>query len=188
MVYSDKYKFIYYAIPKTGSRSIQSHLIKYGVGCITGWKFNHDNYEEVKKRIGKERSDNYLKFSFFRDPRSLLISIFFFNRHQWNYPPNKTAVLEWLHHYRGGDPYSPYIFDKEGNVVLDFIGRLEYLNEDLKTVCEKIGIPIPEKVPHIGAQNVKGRVSCEEYYEEPGLLRKIREIFSNSLRVLDYDL
>jgi len=186
MVYSDEYKFIYYAVPKTGSRSIQKHLENYGIRSRKGWDPNHDNYVQVKKKIGEEKSNNYFKFSFFRDPRSLLISTYFYNRHGWNLPFHKGAVIEWLNAYKGGDPYLPYIFDEKGSVILDFIGRLEHLNEDLKTVCEKINIPFPEKIDHIGAQNERGRVPYKEYYDT-ALLNKIKNVFSKSLSVLNYD-
>ena len=63
MVYSGEYKFIYYAVPKTGSRSIQKHLENYGIRSRKGWDPNHDNYVQVKKKIGEEKSKNYFKFS-----------------------------------------------------------------------------------------------------------------------------
>ena len=187
MVYSDKYKFIYYAVPKTASRSIQDHLKNYGVRSRAGWNPNHDNYDQVKEKLGDEKSNNYLKFSFFRNPWSMLISHYFFNRSQLNLPPHKKAVIEWLNTYRGGDPYIPYIFDKDGDVILDFIGKMENINEYLKIICKKLNIPIPKEISHIGRQNIKGRVHYKEYYEDPALRQKIKNIFSKSLSVLKYE-
>lgn len=186
MVYSDQYKFIYYAIPKTASRSIQEYLKGYGIRSRTGWNPNHDNYAQVKEKLGDEKNKNYLKFSFFRSPWSMLISHYFFNRSKLNLPPHKKAVIEWLNTYRG-DPYIPYLFDENGNVILDFIGKLENINEDFKIICEQLGIPAPKTITHVGKQNVKGRVHYKEYYEDPALVAKISNAFSKSNSILKYE-
>ena len=186
MVYSDEYKFIFFAVPKTGSRTIQDYLQDYGIRSPKGWAPNHDNYEQVKKRLGDERFERYFKFSFFRNPWSLLISTFFYNRHKFNLPPDKNNVIWWLNSYRGTDPYAPYIFDKNGNVALDFIGKLEHIKKDLREVCEKISIPVPETLAQTGKQSVKGRLYYTEYYEDLRLRERIKEIFAKSNSVLNY--
>lgn len=187
MVYSDTYKYIFYAVPKTGSRSIQEYLEKYGKRSQKGWVPNHNNYEQVKTELGKERCDAYLKFAFFRNPWSWLISLFFFNRHIYNYPPHKKGVIEWLSTYRSDDPFAPYLFDKEGNIVLDFIGKLEHVDRDFKIVCEKMGLPPPQTTYHIGKQDVKGRLYYTAYYDDnPKLIKKVGDMFSRSNKILKY--
>lgn len=187
MTYSDQYNFIYLAVPKTGSRSIQEYLQKYGIRSAKGWDPNHDTYEIVKKKLGEEKCKKYFKFSFFRNPWSMLISAFFFNKHRHNFPTGKNGVIEWLNYYRGGDPYVPYIFDENDHVILDFIGKIEHLQEDFKTICNKINIPYPENVPHLGKQVFGERLHYTEYYEDPKLRDKIRLMFSKSLSVLNYE-
>lgn len=188
MIYSDPYKFIFYAVPKTGSRSVQDHLQKFGIRSKTGWDPNHDDYEIVKKKIGEERSKNYLKIAFFRNPWSLLVSLFFYNRLRNDLSPDKKTVIEWLNMYRGGDPYIPYIFDKDGNVILDFIGKLENINEDLKILCDKLHLPVPKVTPYIGKQSVRGKLPYQEYYESPILKEKVKNMFSKSNTILKYEL
>lgn len=184
MVYSDDRKFIFLSIPKTGSRSIQDYLQNFGICTKRGWTPNHNNYKQVMKELGKERQE-YFKFAFFRNPWSLLISIFFWNRYKHGLPLNKKTVIEWLNAYRGGDSYVSYLFDEEGNIALDFIGKLENINKDLKIVCEKINIPVPEKIFHTGKQNITGRVHYTAYYDIP-LKERVQDMFSKSLSVLKY--
>ena len=186
MVYSDEHNYVFLAIPKTGSRTIQDHLQAFGIRSRVGWSPNHDNYEQVKKQLGEERFKKYFKFSFFRNPWSLLISTFFYNRHKLNLPSDKNTVVWWLNSYRGTDSYTPYLFDKEGNVALDFVGKLENIGEDLRSVCDKIKIPVPETIAQIGKQSVKGRLHYTEYYEDPRLRVRIKEIFARSNSILNY--
>jgi len=187
MIYSHQHKFIFFAVPKTGSRTIQDYLQDYGQRSPKGWSPNHDNYGQVKEKAGKERLNEYFKFAFFRNPWSLLISNFFYNRHTLNLPPDKRSVIEWLNTYRGTDSYEPYLFNEEGNPVLDFVGKLEHIDEDLKTVCEKINIPVPGKLPQTGKQNVNGRLHYTEYYEDLRLRERIGEIFAKSNSILKYE-
>ncbi len=187
MVYSDEYKFIFLAVPKTGSRTLQSYLKDYGIKTPEGWSPNHDNYQQVKEVLGEERFRDYFKFAFFRNPWSLLISIFFFNRYKHGLPLNKKTVIEWLNSYRGSDSYAPYMFDEEGNVALDFMGRLERIEEDFKTVCQKINIPVPKNLPVKGKENVGGRLHYTAYYEDMHIKEKIRAVFTQSNSVLKYE-
>jgi hypothetical protein len=39
-----------------------------------------------------------------------------------------------------------YLSDMNGNILLDFVGRFENLNQDFATICEKIGI-VPFEIP-----------------------------------------
>jgi len=187
VICSDEYQFIFYAVPKTGSRSMQNFLQRYGRRSVTGWSPNHNNYEEVKSDVGIEKSNKYFKFAFFRNPWAMLVSMYFYNMHIWGLNAKKDSVVNWLNTYKGGDPYIPYIFDNEGNAILDFMGKLENSREDLKTVCKMLKIPISGELSHIGKQHVKGRLDYRAYYESPVLVEKIRKIFSKSLSVLNYD-
>jgi len=184
MVYSDQYKFIFLAVPKTGSRTIQDYLQNYGIRSKKGWNPNHDGYEDAIKNVERDPSE-YFKFAFFRNPWSLLISIFYYNRHTHSFPPTRKGVMEWLYYYRGGDSYVPYLYDKNGNMVLDFIGKLEHIDEDFKIVCEKLKLPVPIEIPHVGKQAVKGRLHYTEYYE-PQMRDKIAGMFSKSNAILNY--
>ena len=132
------------------------------------------------------RCHEYFKFAFFRNPWSFLVSLFFHNRTVHQLPFKKDTITEWLNMHRG-DSFAPYIFDKDGNVILDFIGKLENIEEDLKIVCEKIDIPAPKNTYHIGKQKDREKLYYKEYFESPVLVEKIRNIFSKSLDVLKYE-
>lgn len=185
MTYSDQYKFIYIAVPKTGSRSIQDYLQSYGIRSPTGWSPNHDNYEQTRKKLGNKKCDEYFKFSFFRNPWARAVSLFFYNKHVGGLLPNKQNFAQWLR-FSFGEDYISYIYDESGKIILDFIGKLEHLDKDFKIICEKINLPVPEKLPHIGKQSYGGRLHYTEYYT-PELIERVRNLYAKSLDILNYE-
>ncbi len=187
MTYSDQYKYIFWAVPKTGSRTVQEHLQHHGIRSKLGWEPNHDTYEQVKEKLGADKCEEYFTFAFFRNPWSLLISTFFFNKHKYQLPEDKKTVTQWLNTFRGPDPFVPYLFDKDGNQILDYVGKLERINKDFKFVCEKVGIPEPRSSTHIGRQVSSQRRHYTDYYDSPALINRIGDIFSKSLSILNYE-
>mgnify|MGYP006279717631 CR=1 FL=1 len=59
------------------------------------------------------------------------------------------------------NPQSDWIYDKNGNLMVDFIGKVENLNEDIDKVFEIIGIN--GKIPHL---NKTKRKKYKKYYTE----------------------
>ena len=186
MTYSDIHKYIFLAVPKTGSRTVQEHLKHHGTRSKKGWDPNHDTYEQVKEKLGEDKCKEYYTFAFFRNPWSLLISTFFYNKHKFHLTEDQKTITQWLNSYGGSDPFVPYLFDKDGNQILDFVGKLEHIDRDMKFVCDKLGIPHPEPTTHIGKQDNPKRIHYTEYYT-PQLVEKFRNIFGRSLSVLKYE-
>lgn len=60
---------------------------------------------------------------------------------------------------------TPYYFDSRGNERLDYVLRFEHLNEDYKTLCEKIGVPY-EPLPQLKTKTRKSRDYREMYTPE----------------------
>ena len=171
---SHKYKFVYIAIPKTGSESVRASLDGYSnirsVGDKTSPYYWHTKATDLKKHFRERNWDwgRYFKFTFVRNPWDMLVSLYKYFQH------NKTLSLPrdggpefksfLLNRIRESSPsvvtHSIYYTEGE-DVLVDFIGKFENLQEDFNIICDKIGIP-HQKLPHKNATKHK---HYTEYYD-----------------------
>jgi hypothetical protein len=130
--------------------------------------------------------DDYFKFTFVRNPWAREVSMYSYKQkmaHEWKHglakfskkiptdliqgkncnefikkhPTLKDAIMK-THITSQYD----FIYDKNGKQLIDFIGKLENLQEDFNTICDKIGIP-KQKLPH---RNKTKHKHYTEYYDD----------------------
>jgi chondroitin 4-sulfotransferase 11 len=186
---SHKHKFVFIAISKTASVTIRTLLNQYSdirYGNFSN-KNPHITARDVKKELfvnDTKKFNSYFKFAFVRNPWERMVSWYEFmckqvhkiesekyNNVATNYAPYKKMCLLGFDGYirfqhekknSGFFGYERYYSDKNGNNLLDFIGKLENLQEDFNTICDKIGIP-RKQLPH---KNKTKHKHYTEYYDE----------------------
>jgi hypothetical protein len=173
---SHKHKFIFIHIIKTGGESVEK--------SFRGRKI-HKFAKNYKKKINGKDWDNYFKFAFVRNPWDKMVSQYFYIQKNTNglyeqsFEEFITAFKDCSENEyieRKGikvkfNPIQlPWISDDDGNIMMDFIGRFENLQEVFNTVCYKIKIP-HRKLPH---ENETNHEHYSEYYndETKGIVAK----------------
>ena len=164
----------------------------------------HSTANNTRAFFKKNKWDwnDYFKFTFTRNPFDMEVSQYFYiqrrvdefntlTEEQQNSLPTsdqnsiffykkwyKKTFKQWVARPKSvfNLNLSSYICDKEGNNLLNFLGKFENLQEDFNTVCDKIGIP-QQKLPH---KNKSKHKHYTEYYEAQGadiaLAKSTREI------------
>lgn len=171
-------KFIFVHITKTGGTSIDIALRKYTENTKT-----HQSILEMKEEVAKNfELNNYFKFCFVRNPWDKMVSQYFYIKKKTTYGKSfedfiidfKSTPNDWNFNKKNFPVrYQPvqkkWICGDKGEILMDFIGRFENLQEDFGTICDKIDLPKLE-LPHINSTN-HGHYS--EYYN-----KETREIVS----------
>lgn len=109
--------------------------------------YNHMPAWLIKDRIGKNIWDNYFKFCFERNPWDKTVSHYYWRKHR--------TPMSLDDYFKKGDfcINYPLYTDRETQsaMILDFVGKYETMEADIKHVCDQIGIP------HEGALNVRAK-------------------------------
>ncbi len=161
-IISEKYRFICISIPLCASNSLSHLFTKY---------FSNDIYITKKSltKIIKKNPDyeSYFKFTIIRDPWSRTVScynkkILNANNYKKLYILSKynklnpkftfNQFIKWLNTHNGSDYkadkhwISPHklLIDDHGKINMDYIGRIESINKDLKIVFKKLNLNFDE--------------------------------------------
>ena len=189
---SHRYKFLYIAPPKTGSTSTRLCLDKYT--DLKGGPFNKNNdytkrpYTHAK---GKQLKlyfeangwdwNDYFKFVVVRNPFPRVLSSFMYNQKRGKIPSN----IQFIDHIKSqgitvGSCAS--FFTTNGVANIDYICKLENLQQDFDTVCDRIGIP-RVKVPH---RNKTTHKHYTEYYDDE-TRQIVAERYARDIELFGYE-
>jgi len=118
------------------------------------------------KYVTEEQFDNYYKFAFVRNPWDRMVSIYKHFGYAKSKIDFKTFLFKkfrseiWNKQYWFVGPQSEYVCDDKGNLLVDYIGRYESLQEDFNTVCVNLGIP-PTELPYINQSDKRRKSSLK---------------------------
>lgn len=141
-----------------------------------GHNLRDENYEYYKD--SELRKNSQFSFSFVRNPWERLVSSYAYLSDGGNCPDDseeynnlfskfrnfRNTILNWHVNFFNQIHFKPqceWICDDK-NIIVDYVGRFETIQEDYDTICDKIGIPRQE-LPHINKSHHK---HYTEYYDD----------------------
>tara|TARA_X000000950_G_scaffold243548_1_gene299092 strand:+ start:1895 stop:2491 length:597 start_codon:yes stop_codon:yes gene_type:complete len=193
---SHKHKAIFVHVPKTAGSSMRVYLRKRGFGSveyhapdgsnddITGVYVNGTSWR-IKRNLENEW-DKYFKFAFIRNPWDRMVSCWKnraikyedFGKFLKDYPyPQSNHNLIW--HTL---PQLNHMTDLNGNNMMNYVGKFENLDQDLNTICKKLGIEY-SPLPHINKS--KHKPYWEYYTNEQRLF--VETIYEKEIKLYNYE-
>ena len=200
MFVSDSRKVVFIHIQKTGGLTVDRLLNEripdlHRVGARHGFaSLGMD---------GLDNWDEYFKFAFVRNPWDRLVSWYSMvttmpreGNELWRYVhDNSSTFEEFIYnctdeveikdgvHYSFAYNQLDYVTDEHGNLLVDFIGRLENFDRDLQEVFRRIGFEL-ETVPHIRAGSSHQHYST---FYTPDTELIVRERFKRDIEYFGYE-
>lgn len=190
----DDTKSIFIHIPKCAGVSVSEALY----GNLAG---GHTTLEEYLGVFEPKNIESYFKFTFTRNPWDRLVSayyflkkggwgeqdILFFEKELQNYSSFEDFVLNWVNenniwkYHHVFRPQSHYILDKRNKVKLDFVGRLENIDNDFRYICNKLNLEC--QLPH---SNKSQHKDYRQYYNAE-TANIISEVYAKDISLLKYE-
>lgn len=152
MIHYGDPKFLYVHIPKCAGTSIRDTLRRlFPEMGQPPFPWHMTAWESLDPGLQRDR---YFLFAFTRHPLARLRSAYLFASRVQKTSPSEEEFYRYLTDEsrgavppRGRDSMSQFLCDESGRLLVDFVGRVENLAEDWRTVCQALGIP-PLDLPH----------------------------------------
>ena len=205
MIISHAHRFVFVPIPKTGTHAVRQALREHlgpddieQVGLFVNKRFpyaeiaqirhGHLSLREVRPYVGDDVVDGYFSFAFVRNPYDRFVSYCAFMTRQhgaFDADPQGTMrkILFELRpmdhiHFR---PQFEQLADANGEVEVDFVGRVESLQDDYDAACRRIGIPSRP----LDRVNSSRRGDYRQYYDDE-LRQGVEALYRRDLELFGY--
>jgi hypothetical protein len=186
VIVSHAKKFIFFAVPKTGTHALRELLrahkgpddweqqVLFGEQClpipeIAKIQHGHISARQISPYLEESVWKNYLKFAIVRNPFDRFISIcFFLNRKN---PLFLDTPLQWMKsaiqapRFRERVLVKPQylqLIDTQGNILMDYVGRYELLQASVDEICDRLQI----KATPLQKRNASEHKEYREYYDD----------------------
>ncbi|MGB2705964.1 MAG: sulfotransferase family 2 domain-containing protein [Candidatus Omnitrophota bacterium] len=176
MLISYRHRFIFIHIPKTGGYGITKTLERYSdkIPGLTDQENHvrapdsivHMKARDLRKKIPSDIWDTSFKFAFARNPWDWQVSHYHFRNQRRDSVAEGLGFSEYLNKIVNQKEPSletslqkDYVTDKNGRLILNFIGKVENFGKDFSYICRKLGID--EKIP---AANYSRHSYYTKYY------------------------
>src|SRR6185503_13683036 len=164
MIISGQHRFIFVAIPKTGTHSVRRALREHmgprdleQVGLFVQRQLpipelarighGHISLAQLRPYLKPEEFESFFKFAFVRNPFDRFVSYAsFITREVGHFDRDPQKVMRYFIANPPMDhilfrPQHELVTDGKGELLTDYVGRVEQMQESYDTVAAKIGIP-----------------------------------------------
>lgn len=182
---------IFVHVTKSAGTSVATSLFGYLPSHYSAWQY--------RVIFGKRDFTRYFKFSFVRNPWDRLYSAFsYLKGGGWDWRDERwfdenlsgvddfnQFVMEWLtperlHSHVHFWPQSHFIFDKRGNLLIDYLGYFETLGQDFFHIASRIN---PEA--KLTRTNSSQRGSYLDVYT-PEAIAKVEKLYAEDISNFGY--
>ncbi len=206
MIISHQHRFVFAAIPKTGTHSVRQALREHmsaedleQVGLFVNKRFpfeelaairhGHITLDQIRPFLGEEAFAAYFKFAFVRNPFDRFVSYCaFVTRGDGAFLQDPQHVMRYiLFQARPVDhvlfqPQHTFVTDETGALLADYVGRVEDMQGSYDEICARIGIA---SAP-LGQVNSSRRGGYRDYYDQ-ALIDGVADYYRRDLELFGYE-
>jgi hypothetical protein len=204
MIISHQHRFVFVAVPKTGTHSVRQALREHlspddleQVGLFVNKRFpmeelaairhGHLSLRQVRPHLGEDAFRGYFKFAFVRNPFDRFVSYCaFMTRDSGAFA---RAPRQVMHDFLRAPPQAHILFQPQhallvgddGALLADDVGRVEQMQESYDRMCARIGIPSRA----LDKVNASSRGDYRQYYDSQ-LTQGVADLYRRDLELFGY--
>lgn len=205
MIVSHTHRFIFTAIPKTGTHSVRQALRahlgeadweqaglmvkkQFPIAELAALGHGHLSLQQLRPHLPAEQFDGYLKFAFVRNPFARFVSYCAFAaRESGLFQTQPREVMRQmlfeirpLRHVLFW-PQHVFLVDAEGALLTDQLGRVETMQASYDQLCGRLGLPTTA----LEQVNRSQHADWRSYYDAP-LIDGVAELYRRDLDLFGY--
>jgi hypothetical protein len=205
MIISTLHKFVFVAIPKTGTHAVRQALREHmgpqdmeqvglfvkrslPIPALAQIGHGHITLEELRPHVKAEAWASFFKFAFVRNPFDRFVSYCaFITRDGDEFEDDPQAVMRDVLAQPPNDhilfhPQHSFVTDRSGALLADYVGRVEEMQKSYDEICARVGIPTSrlEKV------NATKRRNYREYFDDD-LIVGVAKLYARDLELFGYE-
>ena len=218
-----KLKTVFVHIPKTGGQSIEHYfyvlngnskedlLLEKNHNPEKGpYQLSHLRAHEYAEcgHLSQNQYQSYFSFAFVRNPWTRLVSEYLHKKLD-----NKYSFKQFIFDafpeqddysdaYRHVIPQTDYLINADGEMIVDFVGRFENLQQDFEVVCKRLDLEdtqlphrnstsslrrtIERKLRHLFVGRDRVKRDYRDYYDQETVDR-IAQLYSSDIKMFGYE-
>ena len=205
MIISFQRKFVFVALPKTAGHALRAalrpHLSEtdweqctlfekryFPVEALAQIGHGHISCRQIKPFLLPTQWTEFLKFGFVRNPYDRFVSYYFFRNGSPQAPSTDISYLMKqvlkeeiaLKHFLMRPQYE-FVCDREGTIMLDYLGRYESLQACFDDLCGRLSLPTHQ----LERVNKSKHLDYREYLDEE-LQEMIYQRYQTDFELFDY--
>ena len=205
MIISHQHRFIFVAIPKTGThsvrRALRAHLAaddleqvglfvskRFPFAEFEGIRHGHITLQQIRPCLEGDQFNSYFKFAFVRNPYDRFVSYCaFMSRQDGRFAADPRGFMKQVaFEFRPTDhvlyqPQHSFLVDADGSLLTDYVGRVEQMQASYDSVCARLGLQSAD----LERVNGSPRGDYREYYDSE-LLEGVGTIYRTDLELFGY--
>ncbi len=145
--------------------------------------YNHMTAEAAKTLLNDDAVwRSYFKFAFDRNPWDRQVS---FYQHRYRKEPAPPPFPDFIHGDKRARINNYEIYSLDGDVAVDFVGRYENLEADLKQALSQVGLTLDEPLPRAKGTFRKDKRPYREFYDDD-TRDIVGDWYAREIKLLDY--
>jgi hypothetical protein len=205
MIVSKSLKFVFAAIPKTGTHSVRRALREHmhaddmeQVGLFVQRSLpipelarighGHITLAQLRPHMPPEDFASFFKFAFVRNPFDRFVSYCsFITREVGHFDRDPQKVMRY---FLANPPWNHILFrpqyefvcNEAGNLLTDTIGRVEQMQQSYDEIAARIGIPSAA----LDVVNSSRRSDYRQYYDQ-SLIDGVARLYARDIELFAYE-